>query len=60
MPQLGPVIALLSQSLYGKLSYTPASYVKWLEMAGARVTLVPYEASDATVDEVFNKTNGAL
>ena len=58
--QLGPVIALVAQSLYGKLSYTPASYVKWLEMAGGRVTLVPYDASDATVDEIFNKTNGAL
>ena len=57
---LGPVIALLSQALYKGTSYSPASYVKWLEMAGARVTLVPYDANDDMVDRVFNKTNGAL
>ena len=57
---LGPVIALLSQGLLKGTSYAPASYVKWLEMAGARVTLVPYDASDEAVDSVFNKTNGAL
>ena len=62
MPALGPVIALLMQSAskFGGGSYTPSSYVKWLELAGARVTLVPYDASDALVDATFNVTNGAL
>ena len=32
--------ALLMQAVGKRASYTPASYVKWLEMAGARVTLV--------------------
>jgi len=41
-------------------SYTPASYVKWVEMAGARVTLVAYDSSDAEVDAIFNQTNGVL
>ena len=58
--KLGPVIALLSQALIKGSSYAPASYVKWLEMAGARVTLVPYDSSDEAVDKVFNNTNGVL
>ena len=58
---LGPVVALLMQgAMLGKGSYTPASYVKWLEMAGARVALVPYAATDEQVDAVFNVTQGAL
>lgn len=58
----GPIIALLAQSLAPARngSYTPASYVKWLEMAGARVTLVDYSTPDAEVDAIFQKTNGAL
>jgi len=60
MPSLGPVVALLMQAVGKRASYAPASYVKWLEMAGARVTLVPYSASDDEVDAVFSKTNGAL
>jgi len=56
---LGPVIALLMQpTLHG--SMTPASYVKWLEMAGARVALLPYDADDSQVDAVFKQVNGAL
>ena len=73
---LGPVIALLMQSasppstsrptvaevldLPTSASYAPASYVKWLEMAGARVSLVPYDADDTAVDKAFGSTNGAL
>lgn len=57
---LGPVVALLTQSLYHGHSYTPASYVKWLEMAGGRVMLVPYDAAIEDVDAIFNQTNGVL
>ena len=58
--KLGPIIALLMQGSGHKDSYVPASYVKWLEMAGARVIPVSYHASDQEIDSVFKQVNGAL
>lgn len=58
---LGPVIALLMQPGFSPgSSYVPASYVKWLEMAGARVAPVSYYATSAEVDDLFDQVNGAL
>ncbi|KAL1515077.1 hypothetical protein AB1Y20_004141 [Prymnesium parvum] len=58
---LGPVIALLMQpGLLPTESYVPASYVKWLELAGARVVPLSYHATDAEVDALFEQVNGAL
>ena len=37
-----------------------ASYVKWVESAGARAVPVPYDASDATVEAIFHSANGLL
>lgn len=42
------------------MQYMPASYVKWLEMAGARVLPMSYYASDAQVDSLFAQANGLL
>ena len=60
MRNLGPVFALLTMPWGPNGSNVPASYVKWLESAGARVRPLAYHASDETVDKVFNATNGAL
>lgn len=57
---LGPIIALLMQGDGRSSSYVPASYVKWIEMAGARVIPLPYHATDDDVDALFPQVNGAL
>ena len=40
--------------------YLPASYVKWIELGGARVVPVMHEATDREVDAIFANTNGLL
>jgi gamma-glutamyl hydrolase len=40
--------------------YVASSYVKWLELAGARAIPIPYDAPDKLVDEVFQQINGLL
>ena len=40
--------------------YMAASYVKWLELAGARVMPLSYHATDDEVDQAFAQINGAL
>ena len=40
--------------------YMAASYVKWLELAGARVMPLSYAATDDEVDAAFAQVNGAL
>ena len=40
--------------------YMAASYVKWLELAGARVMPLSYHATDNEVDQAFAQINGAL
>ena len=57
---LGPVIIIVAQALGKNESYIPASYVKWLELAGARVVPLSYHASDEQVDALFSQSNGAL
>jgi gamma-glutamyl hydrolase len=41
-------------------SYVDSAYVRWLEMAGARVVAIPYDATDAEVRRVFARVNGVL
>jgi gamma-glutamyl hydrolase len=66
---LGPVIALLTQPLtapsqrpgvHPHAHYIPASYVKWIEMAGGRVVPLSYYANDSQVDELIGQVNGVL
>ena len=61
---LGPVIAIIAQPLLwadGQHSqYIAASYVRWLESAGARTVPLSYYASDDEADDVFEQVNGAL
>jgi len=59
-----PVVGVLTQPR--KLAnneteyYVAASYLKWLELAGARAIPIPYDASNNTVDDVFSQVNGLL
>jgi len=59
-----PIIGIFSQpSLHGSTqgkSYIPASYIKWLESAGSRVAVIPYDASADTLSKIFQSINGAL
>lgn len=57
---LGPIIALLTQPLHQTGYYVPASYVKWIEMAGGRVVPLSYHATDAEVDALQSQVNGVL
>ena len=41
-------------------SYFPASYVKFIEAAGARVVPIPYDAPLATTQTLLKSLNGAL
>jgi len=62
-----PIIAIFSlpsmsfhPACGGKCDMTAASYIKWLESAGARSVPVPYHASNAHIDSLFNSVNGLL
>lgn len=55
-----PVVGILSQPYHGNNDYIAASYVKWLESAGARSIVIPYEADDNLLEEVFTQINGVL
>ena len=64
-----PVIGILTQptdvdksynlSSYGN-AYLVASYVRWVESAGARAVPVPWSASEEELREIFLTTNGIL
>jgi len=57
-----PVIAIVTQPTYGNNStgFISASYVKWLESAGARSIPLPHDAPDSYTDKVFENVNGVL
>lgn len=59
-----PIIGILSMPTsypgYENKSYFPASYVKWLESAGARVVPLLYTSSAAEIKQQLQYINGAL
>ncbi len=57
---LAPVIAIMSHPLNSTHEFIPASYVKYLEMGGARATRIPFEAEGETLEGIFENTNGLL
>lgn len=64
-PPVGPVIGILTQDCEddcpaGKLTYIAASYVKYLESAGARVVPVHYNVPLDNLTQTFQKLNGLL
>jgi len=44
----------------GMTAYLPASYVKWVESSGARVAVVPYDATEEQLEIIFRSINGLL
>ncbi|XP_069777504.1 gamma-glutamyl hydrolase isoform X2 [Narcine bancroftii] len=60
-----PIIGVLSQETYGAFanlgrSYIAASYVKYLESAGARVVPISIDQSEAEYQKLFYSINGVL
>eukprot|EP00551_Chaetoceros_affinis_P008791 CAMPEP_0203664426 /NCGR_PEP_ID=MMETSP0090-20130426/1834_1 /ASSEMBLY_ACC=CAM_ASM_001088 /TAXON_ID=426623 /ORGANISM="Chaetoceros affinis, Strain CCMP159" /LENGTH=404 /DNA_ID=CAMNT_0050527655 /DNA_START=76 /DNA_END=1290 /DNA_ORIENTATION=+ len=60
-----PVVGVLSQPAFksyhaDNFDYIAASYVKWLESAGARAIVIPYGANDSLIKEIFTQINGVL
>ena len=56
-----PVIGVLSQPVYdGGYQYIAASYVKWIESAGAAAIVIPYDADEYQTREIFSQINGVL
>jgi len=56
-----PVVGVLSMLHYGGTeTYVAASYVKWLEAAGARSIVIPFDADDETVERIMTQINGVL
>lgn len=71
-----PVIGILSQPLKTHVTssssendissnatdsnYIAASYVKWVELSGARSIPIPYDADDELIQEIFTQINGLL
>ena len=59
-----PVVGVLTQPRIRENNeteyYVAASYLKWLELAGARAIPVPYDSSNNTVDDIFSQVNGLL
>ena len=63
-----PIVGVLTQPLNtevgnstaSNLTYIAASYVKFLESAGARVVPVHFDASDSELDATFRSVNGLL
>ena len=56
-----PVFGILSQPVKNSnRTMIAASYVKWLEAGGARSIPIPYDATEALVDEIFGQIDGVV
>lgn len=57
-----PIIAVLAQKYKSTStqSYIAASYVKYLESAGARVVPIPHNFTESKIKEIFQYVNGVL
>jgi gamma-glutamyl hydrolase len=63
--QSRPVIGILSQPAplphdNTQYDYIAASYVKWVESAGARSIVIPYDSNEELLHEIFSQINGVL
>ena len=55
------MIGILTQKLWDEnTSYIAASYVKWIEAGGARSIPIPYDASNATIDDLLTQVDGVV
>ncbi|KAI2507748.1 gamma-glutamyl-peptidase [Fragilaria crotonensis] len=59
-----PVVGILSEpitTIDNETEYMiAASYVKWLEVSGARSIPIPYDATPMQVDDIFSQIDGVL
>ncbi|KAJ4454700.1 putative Gamma-glutamyl hydrolase A [Paratrimastix pyriformis] len=59
---LRPVIGILAKPASDdptpQTSVISASYVKWLEAGGARILVIPYDATHDRLDSIFSQING--
>ena len=59
-----PVIGILSEPIIANDNETEymiaASYVKWLEVSGARSIPIPYDATPMQVNAIFDQVDGVL
>ena len=62
-----PLVGVLSQpglmqidGVPANYSYIAASYVKFVEMAGARAVPIPYDAPADEITRIFQQVNGVL
>ena len=59
-----PVIGIMTQPLpnddESNSTYIAASYVKWLELGGARSIAIPYDATEDVLEDIFYQVNGIL
>ena len=58
-----PIIGILTQPDHTNprnKHYIAASYVKWLEAAGARSIVIPQNANNDTMDKILSQINGVL
>ena len=62
-----PVIGIYAAPLHHEApgcengcDYVAASYVKWLESAGAESLPIPYDSSNAEIEQIFPQVNGIL
>jgi predicted alpha/beta superfamily hydrolase len=63
LPNLRPIIGILTQPWNDPdngTSYLVADYVKWVESAGARAAVVPFNASAAELEFLFQGLNGLI
>lgn len=63
---LRPIVGIMTEPLdpemkqWGGKSFIAASYVKYIESAGARVVPVPFDAPESELQTLFNSLNGLL
>eukprot|EP00003_Mantamonas_plastica_P024915 TRINITY_DN4762_c0_g1_i1.p1 TRINITY_DN4762_c0_g1~~TRINITY_DN4762_c0_g1_i1.p1 ORF type:complete len:378 (+),score=134.15 TRINITY_DN4762_c0_g1_i1:129-1136(+) len=60
-----PIIGILTQKSGSEVAqygpqYIAASYIKWIESAGGRVTVLKYDESPEVLTDLFSKINGVL
>eukprot|EP01027_Heterolobosea_sp_BB2_P008287 GEZU01012290.1.p1 GENE.GEZU01012290.1~~GEZU01012290.1.p1 ORF type:complete len:250 (-),score=35.69 GEZU01012290.1:501-1250(-) len=63
---LRPIVGIITEPTAGSAleqfgkSFINADYVKWLEGSGARVAVIPFDASEEQLSSLFNGINGLV
>ena len=55
-----PIFGVVTQPINLTHSSIKWNYVQWLESAGARVAVIPHEASDSDLARLFTSVNGVV